>query len=130
MPQYEWQGSAPFRDRRNDREVEPGEVVELDEHVADPQPQFVEVSADATDGDSDTSVDEADSDETADDEDSSGSDGADEPPLNPDDFAVPELEDALEDGDYSGEELDAIEAAERADGSPRSTALDAIAAQR
>jgi len=53
-----------------------------------------------------------------------------EPPLNPDEFAVGALRDALADADYSAAELNAIEQAERADGSPRSTAIDAIDAAR
>lgn len=113
MPHYEWQGAAPFRDRRNDREVEPGEVVELDEHVAGPHREFVAVDPE------DESDAEAEADETV-----------AAAPLNPTDFAVSELRDALEDADYSDEELDAIEDLERADGSARTTALDAIDAQR
>lgn len=34
MPYYEWRGDVPFQDHRNDREIEPGDVVELPERVA------------------------------------------------------------------------------------------------
>lgn len=30
MAQYEYRGSGVFQDNRNDREIEPGEVVEID----------------------------------------------------------------------------------------------------
>lgn len=33
MPYYEWRGSGVFRDARNDREIEHGEVVELPERI-------------------------------------------------------------------------------------------------
>ncbi len=43
MPHYEWHGTDSFQDNRNDRVIEPGDIVELDEHVAGPHPEFVEV---------------------------------------------------------------------------------------
>lgn len=43
MPYYRWDGSGVFRDSRNDREVAPGDVVELPERVAGGH-DFVEVS--------------------------------------------------------------------------------------
>jgi hypothetical protein len=52
-----------------------------------------------------------------------------EPPLNPDEFSVDALEEALADADYSDAELDAIADAEAA-GEDRTTAHDAIDAAR
>ncbi len=43
MSHYEWRGVDSFQDNRNDREIEPGDVVEIDDHVAGPNPGFVEV---------------------------------------------------------------------------------------
>ena len=34
MPYYEWRGSGVFRDASNNREIEPGDVVELSEKIA------------------------------------------------------------------------------------------------
>lgn len=65
MPHYEWSGEDGFRDSRNDRVVDPGEVVELDESIGGPQPQMVEVDDPTEDeeitcaeGDCSRSVDE------------------------------------------------------------------------
>ena len=52
-----------------------------------------------------------------------------EPPFDPTEKTVGELEELLEEDDYSAAELDAIAAAEQA-GEDRSTALDAIDAAR
>lgn len=52
-----------------------------------------------------------------------------EPPFDPTEKTVGELEELLEEGDYSAAELDAIAAAEEA-GEDRSTAHDAIDAAR
>lgn len=57
MPTYQWQGASTFRDAQNDREIDPGETVDIDEHIAGPQPEFRRVEesnekeADADDGD-------------------------------------------------------------------------------
>ena len=67
--------------------------------------------------------------DAADDADEAGGQVA-EPPLNPAEFSVDALREALGEGEYSDAELDAIAEAERADGSPRTTALDAIDAAR
>jgi hypothetical protein len=123
MPRYKWQGADVFRDNRNDREIEPGEVVELDEHVAGPHPQFSEVEVEADEGD-ETAGEEPEG--TPDESEAEDLDA----PVDPAAHSVPELEDALADGDFSDAELDAIEEAERTDGSPRTTALDAIDAHR
>ena len=112
MPRYEWHGASPFRDRRNDRVIEPGDVVELDTHVAETQPEFARVEDDSGGGSErgDEPPDEA------------------SPPFDPTDLTVGELESELSDGDFSGAELEALATAEGADGSPRSTALEAIEA--
>jgi len=110
MPRYEWRGAGVFRDNRNDRDIQPGDVVELDAHVADRQPEFARVDADT--GDSNADDDDVDA------------------PLDPTDVTVTSLNETLDEADYSASELDAIEALERADGSPRSTALDAIESAR
>lgn len=49
MPQYKWTRDEPFRDHMNDRLVERGDVVELLESVADPQPGFETVDEPETD---------------------------------------------------------------------------------
>lgn len=50
-------------------------------------------------------------------------------PFDPAEFSVAELEDQLEAGDYTADELDALEEAEAA-GDDRTTAIDAINAAR
>lgn len=40
MPRYEWQGPGQFRDGRNDRLIDPGEIVELEAHVGEPHRQM------------------------------------------------------------------------------------------
>lgn len=106
MPRYEWQGADAFHDNRNGRDIEPGEVVELDSHVANGHPEFVAVDADTGDSNAD--------------------DDAVDAPLDPTDVSVTNLDETLDEENFSVAELDAIEALERADGSPRSTALEAI----
>lgn len=53
MPRYEWRGVDVYHDRQGQRTIEPGDVVEIDAHLADPHPEFVPV-ADATEADADT----------------------------------------------------------------------------
>jgi hypothetical protein len=62
MPHYEWTGDGVYRDRRNDREVAPGDVVELTEHVAEPvaalrRVEHGEADADAPQPDDDSEFD-------------------------------------------------------------------------
>lgn len=57
-------------------------------------------------------------------------DGTAEPPIDPAEQNLDELEEALKEGDFTDEELDAIRAAEEADDSPRSGATDLIEAAR
>lgn len=52
-----------------------------------------------------------------------------EPPFDPSNYTLDELEAALDTGDHD-DALDALEAAERADGSPRSGAIDLFEARR
>lgn len=74
-------------------------------------------------GDSDTETDSAD--------DSEISEESVDAPFDPDEYSVSELQDELESRDLSGDELDALEAAERSrDNGPRSTALSAIESAR
>lgn len=117
MVTYRWNGAHPYRDHANERTVGPGEALPADiaERVAAAHPHDVErVDEDAGD--------EADGD---------AGDGVAEPPLDPSEFSVDALREALSEGDYDDAELDAIAAAERAgDGDPRTTALDAIDAAR
>ena len=108
MP-FEWCGADTFRDNRNGREIEPGTVVELDDRVAGPHPEFVEV--DGGDGD------DADT-------------GADTPPVDPTALSVDELHETLTERELDAEDLDAIAAAERGTDDPRTTALDAIDSAR
>jgi len=109
MPRYEWRGASAFHDHRNDRVIEPGDTVELDAHIAEPQPAFVAVE----EGDSDESDDEA------------------EPPFDPGAATVEELRDTLDKipDDVTDAELDALYRAET-EGKNRETALDAIDAAR
>jgi len=60
MPRYEWTRDEPFRDNRNDRRVEQGEIVELPENVAEPAYGFVE--AEESESDSEPETSEADTD--------------------------------------------------------------------
>lgn len=53
-----------------------------------------------------------------------------DPPFDPGDYTVTELEDVFDEESFSADELDALAAAEQADGNPRATALDAIDAAR
>lgn len=91
-----------------------------DESVArvidDTYPNIEYVDGDAGDG-ADSGDDQEDDDVVA------------EPPFDPTEKTVGELEELLEEGDYSAAELDAIDAAEQA-GEDRSTARDAIDAAR
>lgn len=98
-----------------------------DESVAEaiddtyPNIEYVD-GADAGDG---TASDDADSEPDQEDAD----DVVAEPPFDPTEKTVGELEELLEEDDYSAAELDAIGAAEEA-GEDRSTAHDAIDAAR
>jgi len=62
MPRYEWTRDEPFRDYRNDRVVENGEVVELPENVAEPAYGFRRVEAEESDTEPDVESEEADTD--------------------------------------------------------------------
>lgn len=113
MPRYEYQGAAPFSDNRNDRVIEPGDVVELDAHVAGPHPDMVPVAdADSASGDAESDAGE-ESDAT--------------PPFKTEDLTVSELRGAVQDID-DPDVLEAVREAE-ASGKNRDTALDAIDAQ-
>lgn len=81
--------------------------------------------AGAVDDDSDESVADDSSADEAGEADDSDAETVAEPPLNPSEFSVDELEDALADGDYTVRELEVIGDAEEADKN-RTTALDAI----
>lgn len=114
MPHYRWEGADTFHDYRNDREIDPGDVVDLDAHVADPHPGMVPVAdeADAGEAPSDGEA-EAPPTETS--------------PIDPSEYSVDELRDALEDEDYDWTDaaLRGLREAE-ADGEGRTTALEAI----
>ncbi len=43
MGRYRWTGSGTFRDHANDREVDPGEVVDLSDQIASAWSEFEEV---------------------------------------------------------------------------------------
>lgn len=113
MPRYEWRGAGVFRDNRNDRDIEPGDVVELDAHVAGRQPEFTCVEADTGDSNSDDSDDAV----------------GDVPPFHPEDRTVAEIQDTLDEYHYPEEALTALAEAER-EGKNRETALDAIDSAR
>lgn len=76
MPTYEWTGTDDFRDSRNDRTVEPGETVDLDAHVGDPQKQMVRVEDEDVSLDGTSQLTTAESDDSHGDEtDESGASG-------------------------------------------------------
>jgi hypothetical protein len=106
-----WTGAHAFRDHANDRVIEPGE--ELPEDVADQIAAAHPHQVEQTDDEPTDTDDESEA----------------TSPIDPTEHTVPELEDALEEGDYSDAELDAIADAEAA-GESRNTALDAIEAAR
>jgi len=103
MPRYEWRGSDVFRDNRNDREIARGDIVELDESVAEPHSEFVRVE----EGD-----DEA---------------GDEDLPFDPNDATVSELRDLVNDAPdaLTDETAEALYQAE-ADGKDRDTALEIL----
>ena len=113
---YIWTGSHAYRDHANDRVIEPGEEIPEDsvDRITSAHPHDVAVAED-TDGEEDSTADE-----TTDDADEDV-----EPPFDPSDHKVAELEDKLEANDYTAAELDALESAEAA-GKNRDTALSAI----
>jgi len=106
---YRWTGSHAFRDHANDRVIEPGE--ELPEDIADSV-----VSAHPYD------VEEIDEEEGGDE--AGPHDYVVDPPFDPTEKTVDELEDALADVDDVDELEDLGEAEEHGDA--RSTALEAI----
>lgn len=89
--------------------------------IDDTYPNIEYVDGDAGDG---AASDDADSEPDQEDDDVVA-----EPPFDPTEKTVGELEELLEEDDYSAAELDAIAAAEEA-GEDRSTAHDAIDAAR
>lgn len=89
----------------------PGETVDVDEETAD---DLLDHWSDGWER----------ADETQSAEDGDDSEAVDAP-LNPSEYTVADLEDELEGGDYSADDLDAIESAEQ-DGKDRETALEAI----
>lgn len=50
MGRYEWRGPGAFIDGRNNREIEPGEIVEIDDSLVGPH-AFVEVEEPEDDAD-------------------------------------------------------------------------------
>jgi len=110
---YRWMGAHAYRDHANDRSIEPGEELPEDiaEQVADAHPHDVERVED-------------DSDEVA-----AEAPEVPDPPFDPAEYTVDELHAALDDGDYSDAELDALADAEAAE-EGRTTALEAIADYR
>lgn len=101
---------------------------ELAEQIADRYPNLE--LGDTVEEEASDAPEPDDSVEDADEDGDEGDQVLPEPPIEPDEYSVDELRDELDDADYSDGQLDAIEAAEQEDGSPRSTALDAIDAAR
>lgn len=52
MPTFEWRGDGEFADHANDRTIQPGETVEIDESIARGHREFVEVEAETSDDES------------------------------------------------------------------------------
>jgi len=134
LPRYEWRGDGGFRDNRNDRVVEPGETVALDEHVGGPHPELVRVGDD-DDGDADDdsqpdTVAEATEEYVTGDLSESELEGRlghalDEPPFDPSECTVDELRERLDRADYHAVEYQQLRDAERS-GQNRTTAVKAI----
>jgi hypothetical protein len=90
----------------------------------DAEPDATDGSSDgdgADEADSESDEDEADEEPESEDE----SEGVAEPPFNPSELTVPEIEDELDAGDFSDAELAALYSAE-AEAGERTTALEAI----
>lgn len=118
-----------FHDTASGAFVQPGDTIEVlddqvDEYLEHDVATFEPNTDDEEAPDVDVDVDATDTDEGDDDAE------AGEAPFDPDDYAVGDLREELEDRDLSDDELDALEDAERADGDARSTALEAIDDQR
>jgi len=111
---HRWTGSHAFRDHANDRVIDPGE--ELPEDIADDV-----VSAHPYDVEE---IDEEDEGATDGDDDAGPHDFVVEPPFDPTEKTVDELEEALADVDDI-DELEALADAESV-GEDRTTALEAI----
>lgn len=137
MPTYEYVGPNDHYLNAGEQVLTPGDVVELSEdELGEFEHYFEEVEAeDGSEGDSSSEEDESPSgeDETAESEDEGAQSESEaevaDPPLDPTSLSVNQLESELDAGDFSDEELDAIEQAER-DGEERTTALDAIESAR
>lgn len=158
MPHYRYVGPNDHYLDGGDTKLEPGDEVELDEETVESFPDYferLEAVAESTATSTSDDVDETDSepedvqeepatedvdedsadggaDSDSDDVDETADDGEEiaDPPLDPTQFSVDDLKTELEAGDFSDAELDALEAAERSDDDPRTTALDAIEAAR
>lgn len=116
-------------------EIEAASATESEPEVEDVQEEPAtddgaeEPATDDVDEDGAEDVDEVSTDDGAEEPADDGEEVA-EPPLDPTQFSVDDLETELDAGDFSDAELDALEDAERADDDPRTTALDAIEAAR
>lgn len=101
-----WQGSGPLR--RGEERIAPGD-------------EFEPTDAERRSfGDLIEDTDEAAAEESADEPETLA-----EPPFDPGDLSVSDLRERLDEGDYSDEELAALEASEK-DGEDRKTAKEAI----
>ncbi len=158
MPHYRYVGPNDHYLDGGDTKLEPGDEVELDEATVESFPDYFErldAVAERTATSTSDDVDETDSEpedvqeesatedvdedsadggaeSDSDDVDETANDGEEiaDPPLDPTQFSVDDLKTELNAGDFSDAELDALEAAERSDDDPRTTALDAIEAAR
>jgi hypothetical protein len=95
MPRYEWTGADDFRDSRNDRVVAPGAVIELTEHVGEPQKEMRRVG----ESDNEPATDEPSDGEvgTGDDDSPDESVTTDDLDPHPSDLTVPEVEERVAD---------------------------------
>lgn len=109
MPRYEWTGSRSFDDNANDRTIDPGDVVELDESIAGGHREFVHVEE--TSEDSDDSEDPDDESVSA--------------PFDPSESTVDELEEKMANEEYSDAEHAALVEAEE-NGKNRDSAVEVL----
>jgi hypothetical protein len=117
MGTYRWVGSHAYRDHANDRVIEPGDEFEED-RIAEAHPYDVEAVDESRAGPAD-----ADDDAAADDVEAA------DPPVDPSELTVDELEAELDEADWGDSALQGLRDAEAA-GKNRETALDAIDAAR
>lgn len=119
MTEYEYIGNNDHYLDGGDRKLEPGDVVDFEDGPSESFADLFRAVEDekGSEGAESDSVDEEDESPSADEEsaqnDAEPDQSDDEPPFDPSDLTISELEEKLEEENYSDEELDAILQAER-----------------